>query len=74
MNYGLDDDDYPLDRYQAAALSATLIGRTIVAAEGKANYYGPESVALTLDDGRAVIIEGWGYDEWGINVYVKEPL
>lgn len=59
-----------------AEKAASLVGRTIVAAEwdggddGTDHWGEFETCLLTLDDGREVRFGGWGHDAWGATLDV----
>lgn len=53
----------------------SILGQTITAVEygrrGVGDYRAANDVRLTFTDGRTLELEGWGYDEWGISVYLS---
>lgn len=56
-----------LEAERLETLRVSKAGRTIRGVEIHHGESGPETVELTLDDGRHIEIRGWGHDWWGVN-------
>jgi len=65
-----NDDELLIEREHAGLLPSLVVGRTIVAIERDTRDLGmgADSVTITLDDGSTLDFEGWGHDEWGLNL------
>jgi len=63
--------DTSLERVESPedhALIASIVGRTIAAADLRDGESGPCYLTLTFDDGTQINISGWGHDWWGLNI------